>query len=748
MWSTVGRPTRMALKLLLRLPRVIRIILTQHMHLRFCLEKKLTHGRLILGGRRSKSSSIEDLAARKSDCLETSWEVSLCHRLRFDPGYERQIFPRKKVDPRLIDFGWTAIHVVDRRATDSDGLETSWERSKSSSLEDFAARKSDCLETSWKVSLCHRLHFDPAYAPDILPRKKVDPRLIDFGWTAIHVVDRRATDSDGLETSWEASSCHRDHFDSAYARYERQIFPRKKVDPRLIDFGCTAIHVVDRRATDSDGLETSWLHFDPSYAREILPRKKVYHDSLIFDGRRSTWSTAGRPTRMALKLLGRLPCVMGLILTQHMHVRFCLEKKGTGYIGDSIFRDHQNTAVVRGGRRWPSVVAGHRGATSQGHLPRDHPHDYWASMGHGVSAQFGTITWLPVHPASQVLLTKNGETIVAGPYLRLSRLQGGQAVKQKRELFLRPLPTSPDSRTLPSASMSRFMNFNPIPFRNLHRRPLCPSSRPRFCSDRRALQLIRAWHLPRRSGIGRALQCHPFSGLVDLAGQTPWSVFQIGPNGEPAGLRQERAGAEARQTARATIHNRDDDVSTGLSTAWAWAATIFCIGPHPEHIGRSADRLTPFHIRPGHTASPHPLPSRQFQALFDSLFKVLFIFPSRYLFTIGLSPVLALDGIYCPNGAEFPNNPSRRQRLVPRLTWGRFGKASSLPRVLQPIHRDNQRKVGLVASAHPPWNVVIAPHRLLFLPSAIHGSREAKFPPSTSSPPINQGVDVAWGYDA
>ncbi|RIA79096.1 hypothetical protein C1645_794897 [Glomus cerebriforme] len=48
--------------------------------------------------------------------------------------------------------------------------------------------------------------------------------------------------------------------------------------------------------------------------------------------------------------------------------------------------------------------------------------------------------------------------------------------------------------------------------------------------------------------------------------------------------------------------------------------------------------LTPFHIRPGRIADPHPLPSRQFQALFDSLFKVLFIFPSRYLFAIGLSP--------------------------------------------------------------------------------------------------------------
>jgi hypothetical protein len=59
-----------------------------------------------------------------------------------------------------------------------------------------------------------------------------------------------------------------------------------------------------------------------------------------------------------------------------------------------------------------------------------------------------------------------GALPAAGPYLRLSRFQGGQAVKQKRELFPRPPPTSPDSLTLPSAATSRFRNFNPIPFRS------------------------------------------------------------------------------------------------------------------------------------------------------------------------------------------------------------------------------------------------------------------------------------------
>ncbi|KAI3479411.1 hypothetical protein L1887_58517 [Cichorium endivia] len=53
-----------------------------------------------------------------------------------------------------------------------------------------------------------------------------------------------------------------------------------------------------------------------------------------------------------------------------------------------------------------------------------------------------------------------------------------------------------------------------------HRRPLRPGSRPRFCSDRRALLLIGAWHLPRRPGVGRALKRHPFSGLVDSADES------------------------------------------------------------------------------------------------------------------------------------------------------------------------------------------------------------------------------------
>ena len=86
------------------------------------------------------------------------------------------------------------------------------------------------------------------------------------------------------------------------------------------------------------------------------------------------------------------------------------------------------------------------------------------------------------------------------------------------------------------------------------------------------------------------------------------------------------------------------------------------LGPPPQSASvrapsRSADRLSPFRIRPRRIAGPHPLPSRQFQALFDSLFKVLFIFPSRYLFAIGLSPVFSLGRNLPPDWGCIPKQP-------------------------------------------------------------------------------------------
>ena len=62
----------------------------------------------------------------------------------------------------------------------------------------------------------------------------------------------------------------------------------------------------------------------------------------------------------------------------------------------------------------------------------------------------------------------------------------------------------------------------------------------------------------------------------------------------------------------------------------------------------------------------HSLPFQQFQALFNSLFKVLCIFPSRYLFAIGLPPVFSFRWSLPPVRAALPSNSTRRVRSVRR----------------------------------------------------------------------------------
>ena len=114
------------------------------------------------------------------------------------------------------------------------------------------------------------------------------------------------------------------------------------------------------------------------------------------------------------------------------------------------------------------------------------------------------------------------------------------------------------------------------------------------------------------------------------------------------GLLADAMSAQVPKHARkayAAFHDRGDNVSTGMTTTTA------------PRVDRWTDG-SPFHIRPTHITGPHPLPSRQFQALFDSLFKVLFIFPSRYLFYIGLSPVFSLGRNLPPYWGCIPKQPN------------------------------------------------------------------------------------------
>ncbi|KAK7323176.1 hypothetical protein VNO77_26639 [Canavalia gladiata] len=90
------------------------------------------------------------------------------------------------------------------------------------------------------------------------------------------------------------------------------------------------------------------------------------------------------------------------------------------------------------------------------------------------------------------------------------------------------------------------------------------------------------------------------------------------------------------KSTHAALHNRDDDVSTRISTSQAWATIAIRIDQCPESIGG-----------PAHTV-PHPTETHP------------------------------LDGIYRPIGAAFPNNPTRRQRLVVRQGPGTTGLSPSL----------------------------------------------------------------------
>ena len=56
--------------------------------------------------------------------------------------------------------------------------------------------------------------------------------------------------------------------------------------------------------------------------------------------------------------------------------------------------------------------------------------------------------------------------------------------------------------------------------------------------------------------------------------------------------------------------------------------------------------------------TPHPeLPSQRFHNLLNSFFKVLFTFPSRYLFAIGLAPVFSLGWSLPPAWSCNPKQP-------------------------------------------------------------------------------------------
>ena len=87
----------------------------------------------------------------------------------------------------------------------------------------------------------------------------------------------------------------------------------------------------------------------------------------------------------------------------------------------------------------------------------------------------------------------------------------------------------------------------------------------------------------------------------------------------------------------------------------------------PAPGGRPAAGLSP----PGRLRGPHQFTSQRFHALLNSLFKVLFNFPSRYLSAIGLAPVFSLRWSLPPALGCIRKQPDSEE-TVPRGDGGRY----------------------------------------------------------------------------
>ncbi|KAK7370187.1 hypothetical protein VNO78_37994 [Psophocarpus tetragonolobus] len=253
-----------------------------------------------------------------------------------------------------------------------------------------------------------------------------------------------------------------------------------------------------------------------------------------------------------------------------------------------------------------------------------------------VSAQLGTVTQLPVHPASPVLLTKNGPLGALDSMARLNRAAAPRTICTSVSLR---------ASTRVSSGFAPLRHSSP----SFGSRQVCSHSNP-----------------SQKVGVGRRCTHRgipPISFLAPYGFTHPLTrthVRLLGPCFKTGRMGSPQADARSMHVPR---HARGRMLPSTIATMTSPRAYQQPgLGPPSQSASvrapsRSADRLSPFHIRPGHIADPHPLPSRQFQALFDSLFKVLFIFPSRYLFAIGLSPVFSLGRNLPPDWGCIPKQP-------------------------------------------------------------------------------------------
>ncbi|KAK7288664.1 hypothetical protein RIF29_02133 [Crotalaria pallida] len=213
-----------------------------------------------------------------------------------------------------------------------------------------------------------------------------------------------------------------------------------------------------------------------------------------------------------------------------------------------------------------------------------------------VSAQLGTVTQLPVHPASPVLLTKNGPLGALDSVERLNGAATPSYLFKSDERFARQYRCGPPPEFPLASPRSGIVHHLSGP-------------------DKYAL--TRTLH--RRSGsVGSATHrgIPPISFLAPYGFTRPLTrthvrllgpCFKTGRMGSPlADARSTQVPKHAEST-RTSIDNHDDDVSASMSTARAWATIAICVGPCPESIGRPALAVphpTEAHRRPPSASLP------------------------------------------------------------------------------------------------------------------------------------------------
>ncbi|KAG6627146.1 hypothetical protein CIPAW_15G105900 [Carya illinoinensis] len=251
-----------------------------------------------------------------------------------------------------------------------------------------------------------------------------------------------------------------------------------------------------------------------------------------------------------------------------------------------------------------------------------------------VSAQLGTVTRLPVHPASPVLLTKNGPLGALDSLARLNKA----AVPSYLFKSFAPIPKS-DER------FARQYRCGPP--------PEFPLASPRSGivhhlsgPDRYALTRT----LLRRSrSVGGATHkgIPPISFLAPYGFTSPLTrthVRLLGPCFKTGRMGCPQADARSTQMPKHALRR------TGIHRS-------------------TSDR--------GASPAPIRFPPDNFKHSLTLFSKSFSSFPRGTCLLSVSRPYLALDGIYRPIGAAFPNNPTRRQRLVVRQGLGTTGLSPS-----------------------------------------------------------------------